>query len=117
MFLVLWLEPLRRGNQPRVRFLIAGAILLSIALTVPGLLAPLNQIWTRLAVMIGQITTPILLGIMFLGLFTVLGLILRLFRRDSLRLRSAEFTDTYWIRREPPSIGPGPQADGMKHMS
>jgi hypothetical protein len=47
-----------------------------------------------------------MLGIMFYGVITPTGLIMRAFGKDPLRLRFEKDADTYWIVRTPP--GPAP---------
>ena len=66
-------------------FLISLFFLLASILKA-SLLLPLNKVWMRLGFIIGVIVNPIVLGIIFFLLFTPIALIMRLFRRDELRL-------------------------------
>jgi len=84
-----------------------GLAAMLVAMITPQLLAPANRAWFHLGELLGRIVSPLMLGILFYGLITPVGLIGRLARRDELRLRSRQRT-TYWIDREPP--GPGPES-------
>lgn len=65
----------------------AAALLLIVTLTRAELLFPLNKAWAMLGHLLGLIVSPIVLGAIFFGLFTPLGLLMRAFGRDELRLR------------------------------
>ena len=49
---------------------------------------------------------------MFAMVFVPIGLLLRLFGKDPLRLRLDPAAQSYWIEREPP----GPAADSMTNQ-
>ena len=51
----------------------------------------------------------IVLAIMFYLVVTPMGLLMRAFTKDNLRLRRDPAAGTYWIKREPP----GPRPDSM----
>lgn len=87
--------------------LVAGAFA-AIALIAPNILAPLNRAWTRFGLLIHAIVNPFVLGVMFFFVITPMGLIMRLFGKDPLRLSPDRDTATYWIDRDPP--GPPPES-------
>jgi len=82
-----------------------------VALVKADVLQPLNNLWMQFGLLLGMIVSPIVLGIIFFGLFTPLSVLMRLFGRDELRLRYKK-KPTYWILRESP-IG---QADAFKQQ-
>jgi hypothetical protein len=88
---------------------IAGVFLL-IALVRPQVLAPLNRLWTRLGLLLGRIVSPLMLGFIFYVVMTPIGLVMRLLRKDTLRLRGESGAGSYWIVREPP----GPPGETMR---
>ena len=63
------------------------------------LLHPLNVGWAKLGEVLGRIISPIVLGCIFFGLITPVGLITKAFGRDELRVRGGVKT-SYWIDRE-----------------
>ena len=79
----------------------------------PDVLLPLNRLWMRFGLLLGMIISPIVMGIIFFGLFTPMSLTMRLFRRDELRLRFKN-KKTHWILRDFPD---GDElSDSFKHQ-
>tara|TARA_B100000787_G_C16111913_1_gene258448 strand:+ start:381 stop:791 length:411 start_codon:yes stop_codon:yes gene_type:complete len=79
----------------------------------PDVLLPLNRLWMRFGLLLGMIISPIVMGIIFFGLFTPMSLTMRLFRRDELRLRFRN-KKTHWILRDFPD---GDElSDSFKHQ-
>ena len=80
-----------------------GLLFFTVALIKSDLLLPLNNLWMWFGMLIGRIVSPIVLGVVYFGLFTPMSFIMRLIRRDELRLR-ANNDGTKWISRENSSI-------------
>jgi len=78
--------------------LVAGACLLLIWLTAPGLSRGFHRLWMGFAGALGYVNSRILLSLMFFLVITPYGLIMRLAGRDRLRRRTPH-ANTYWIRR------------------
>ena len=82
-------------------FIAAGSIFLLITLIKSDSLLPLNELWMRFGLLLGMIVSPIVLGIIFFGLFTPIAILMRLSRRDELRLKFIRKV-SHWILREEP---------------
>ncbi|MCP5082434.1 MAG: hypothetical protein GY948_12130 [Alphaproteobacteria bacterium] len=67
----------------------------------PSVLAPLNKLWFLFGLLLHKIMTPLIMGIMFYGLITPVGLLMRMTGKDPMRLKSHPETKSYWIDREP----------------
>ena len=80
---------------------VIGLSFLVATLVNPDLLLPLNRLWMRFGQLLGMIISPIVMGIIFFGLFTPMSLTMHLFRRDELRLRFGN-KKTHWILRDFP---------------
>jgi hypothetical protein len=80
-------------------FLLLALGFLGVSLIRPRILLPLNKLWMRFGVVLGMIVSPVVLGVLFFGIFTPVGLLLRLFGRDELRLK-LKGTLSYWKVRE-----------------
>ena len=89
-----------------------SASTLLVTLVAPGLLAPLNRAWMRLASILNTIVSPIVLGIMFFGVFAPIGIVMRLAGRDAMRRRLDPGARTYWQERDPP----GPDPSGLPNQ-
>jgi hypothetical protein len=89
-----------RGHLILPAALATVGVLLAIAgLAIPGRLGPVHAGWMRGAHAISKVTTPLLLGLMYVIVITPAGLIMRLLGRDP--LRHPESRGGYWIVREP----------------
>lgn len=77
---------------------ILAVLFLLITVIIPQVLLPLNKLWMRLGLLLGMIVSPIVLGIIFFGLVTPYGLVMRMFGRDELRLKFTK-KSSHWISR------------------
>lgn len=67
-------------------FLALAIIFLFITLIKPEILYPFNKLWMGFGFLLGMIVSRIVLGVIFFGLFTPMGLLMKAFGRDELRL-------------------------------
>ena len=65
------------------------------ALIYPSALLPLNRLWVRLIGGLGWINNRILLAVIFFGLITPIGFILRMFGKDLLNHKIDPQAETY----------------------
>jgi len=72
-----------------------ACIFLIITILRSDLLLPLNKLWMAFGMLLGKIVSPIILGIIFFGLFTPLGIFMRIIGRDELRLKLKDRT-SFW---------------------
>lgn len=102
VFLLIGCWPMLFNNaHPRWWSLMFGAILVLGALLVPTALGPMYRAWMFLGHVLGWINTRLLLGIIFYGLVTPMGLIMRLMSKDPMRRRLDPTAQTYRIMRHP----------------
>ena len=80
-------------------FSVAAMIFLLLTLIKSDALLPLNKLWMRFGLLLGMIVSPIVLGIIFFGLFTPIAILMRLSGRDELRLKFAQKA-SHWISRD-----------------
>ncbi len=59
-----------------------------------------------------RVVSPLVLGILYFGMFTPIAFAMRLRGRDAMRRRTDPQAASYWIRREPP----GPPSDSLKNQ-
>ena len=79
--------------------LVLGFLFFIVTILNADLLLTLNKLWMRFGLLLGMIISPIVLGVIFFGLFTPISQITRLTGRDELRLRFNK-KPSYWIIRE-----------------
>ena len=95
---------------PAEIFWAIGAILVGMAILVPTALTPVERFWMGFARIISRITTPIFMGIVYFGVVTPTGLIMRALGRDPLKRSESE--GGFFVRRDAGSSTRG----GMKHQ-
>lgn len=96
IFLVGFIRYFKEGIDP-VAWTFAVLALVFAALTIakPDVLLPLNKLWMRFGLLLGMVVSPIVLGVIFFALFMPIGFVMRVFRRDELRLQNKRL-DSYW---------------------
>lgn len=86
-------------------FACIALVLSALALLAPSYLLPLNRLWMAFGFFLGKIISPIVLGVIFYSLFAPLGILMRVFGRDELRI-IARNRRTHWRERKEISTGP-----------
>ena len=94
--LLLW----RKGEIGLFFWAMALAFFL-VGLTRPELLASTRRGWMRISTGIGFVMTHFILTILYYGVFTPVGLIMRWTGRDPLQLNIPKGADSYWVRKPP----------------
>jgi hypothetical protein len=107
VFALITFLPLISGGGLRLWAIVPAVAFLVAALTFPRVLTPLNRLWMRFGLLLHRIVSPVVLGIMFFGVITPMGVIMRMLGKDPLRLRLDKAAASYWIERTPP--GPAPE--------
>ena len=112
VFLIIALWPLFSSGGVRVWAVIACTAFFLTAFVLPGLLAPLNRLWTRFGHLLHRIVSPVVLGVLFYFVVTPMGMVMRLMGKDFLRLHFDSSSRSYWIERNPP----GPRPDSLNNQ-
>ena len=100
-FSLLGLWPLLRyGSGIRWWALLIAGTLFLMALVAPQGLRHVYRAWMALGHALGIINTKILLTIIFYGIFTPMGIVMRLCGRDPLQQRFDPHADTYRVVRQ-----------------
>ena len=98
VFLIISLYPLVNNENLRVWSLILSLIFLVLGLINSKILTPLNKIWFKFGIFLGNIISPLIMGIIFFLIVTPTALILRIFKKDILNLKKNK-SISYWIKR------------------
>ena len=103
VFAAMGLWPvLFRGDDPRLWALVLASLLVIPALVLPRSLEPVYRGWMAIGYVLGWINTRIILGAIFYGLFTPIGLFRRfLLAKDSMHRRFEPEADSYRVVRQP----------------
>jgi len=102
IFAVIGVWPALWHGQPfRLWSLLLGGVLIVLALAWPRSLAHVYRLWMTVGEVLGWINTRLILGVVFYGLFTPMGLLMRLRGQDPMRRTLTPEVDTYRVVRQP----------------
>jgi hypothetical protein len=89
---------------------VAAAATASVSFAAPSVLAPLNRLWMRFALLLAYVVNPTVLTLLFYAVMTPYGLLTRLLGKSMLNKNFDKDAGTYWherirpVRRRPPCI-------------
>ena len=101
VFFLVSIYPLLYSNDLRLWSLFISFIFLILGLMNSKILTPLNRIWFKFGIILGNILSPIIMGIIFFLVVTPIGLIMRILRKDILNLKFNK-NDSYWVDKQGP---------------
>ncbi len=99
-FFILALWPLLNNGQILKLPLFLSLIFLLLGIFNSNILTPLNKIWMKFGLLLGSVISPIVMGVIFFGIITPTGFILRIFKKDILMLKIKPNNRTYWIDKD-----------------
>ena len=97
-FLIVSLFPLFKNENIRVWSLIIAIIFLILGLLNSKFLTPLNKIWFKFGILLGNFVSPIVMSIVFFAIVTPTSLIMKALGKNLLNLKK-DNKKTYWIER------------------
>jgi len=102
VFLIISLWPLQHEDQIKIWSIVISLIFLILSLMNSKLLTPLNQLWTRFGLLLGNIVAPIVMGLVFFLVVTPVGIVMRIMGKDLIGKKINKNNKSYWIKREKP---------------
>ena len=100
------------GHAWALYWFAGAATFLAAALLAPRILAPLNRLWMKFALLLYAVMNPLTMALLFFLVVTPIGVVMRLGGKDFLRKRLEPDAASYWLPRDPP----GPAPDSMKQQ-
>jgi hypothetical protein len=80
--------------------LFISVVFLFLGLLNSKLLTPLNKLWFKFGITLGNIVAPIVMGIIYFLVVTPTGLIMKIIGKDLLNKKYDKNKKTYWILRD-----------------
>ena len=96
VFLIIGFYPFLKGNEPYFWSIIISVIFLILGLFNSIYLTPFNKLWFKFGILLGQIISPIVMGIVFFIVVTPIALFMKILNKDVLNLKKNN-KKTYWI--------------------
>jgi hypothetical protein len=90
------------GHHPRRAFWtwVVAAAFLFFGLVAPRALKGIHRAWMALAFVLGWFVSRIILGVIFFGIITPIGVVMKLAGKDVLHEKIDRSAMTYWIPRD-----------------
>ncbi len=101
VFLIISLFPIIKGNDIRIWSLLVSLTFLILGLINSNVLSPLNKLWFKFGLLLGNFISPIVMGFVFFLVVTPIGLFMRLIGKDLLNLNKKN-VKSYWIDKTGP---------------
>jgi hypothetical protein len=101
VFFIVSIYPIFKGGDLRIWSLIISIIFLILGLLNSKILTPLNKIWFKFGVLLGNIISPIVMGIVFFIVVTPISLLMKALGKDVLNLKK-NTNKSYWIEKTGP---------------
>ena len=99
VFFVISLWPILSENEIRIWSLILSVIFLILGILNSKILAPLNKVWFRFGIFLGNFIAPIVMGVVFFLVVTPTGILAKLFKKDLINLKKNN-DKTYWVEKK-----------------
>ncbi len=99
VFLIISLWPILNEENIRLWSILISLIFLFLGIINSKILTPLNKAWIRFGLLLGNIISPMVMAIIFFGVVTPTGVVLKLFKKDILKLKKNN-NSSYWINKD-----------------
>ena len=99
VFLIISIWPLLNAGEIRYWLLAISLVFLVLGIINSKILTPLNRVWFKFGILLGNIISPIVMGIIFFLVVTPTSIIMKMLRKDLLNLKKNN-ENSYWIERK-----------------
>tara|TARA_B100000575_G_scaffold272625_1_gene254896 strand:+ start:104 stop:484 length:381 start_codon:yes stop_codon:yes gene_type:complete len=101
VFLLIALWPLLNNSEIRIWSLIISAIFLILGFLNSIILNPLNILWFKFGLLLGKLISPLVMGLIFFCVVTPIGILMKIFMKDLLKLKYNN-KNSYWVDKNEP---------------
>ena len=101
IFLLVSLWPILDNENIRVWSLLLSFIFLVLGILNSKILTPFNNFWYKFGIFLGKVVSPIVMAIIFFGVITPIGLIMKILKKDLLNLKFNN-NKSYWFKKNEP---------------
>ena len=99
VFLAISLWPLLNSNEIRIWAFIISLVFFVLGLLNSKILTPLNKIWFKFGIFLGNIVSPIVMCLIYFIVVTPIALLLKVVNKDILSLKKTK-KNSYWKNKE-----------------
>lgn len=106
VFLIIGIARWYYGHDWWTAWLSAAAVFAFLAYFWVAPLRPLNSLWHRFGLLLFHVVNPIVMGVVFFLTIFPIGVLMRLFGQDPLKLKLDREAPTYWHERASSAVMP-----------
>ena len=99
-FIILSIFPLLNNGNFNQNFMAIAIIFLFLGIFMPSSLVLPNKLWIKFGLLIGILTTPIVLSLMYIIGIMPIAFLLKLFGKDIINEKVIPNSRSYWIKRK-----------------
>ena len=99
-FLIVSIFPLLNDGNIKVWSIMLAVTFLILGILNSVILTPLNKTWFKFGILLGNVISPIVMGIVFFAVVTPTGLIMRIVGKNLLSLKK-DNKKSYWVEKSP----------------
>ena len=100
IFFLIGIYPLLKNGDIKIWFIIISIVFLILGILNSKILYPLNKIWMKIGYFLGMIVAPLIIMLIYFGIVTPTGFLMRILNKDLLNLKKDRNKKTYWIHKE-----------------
>jgi hypothetical protein len=112
VFAVIGCLGLYKGSSHALIWLSLAAVFAGLTVWRPQSLSLANRAWLKLGLLMYRVVNPVIMAILFFSAILPIGLAMRIFGKDFLRLQPDRSAATYWL----PRSDPRPPSESMRQQ-
>jgi len=98
LFLIISMLPILSGDSIRIWSLIISVVFFILGILNSKFLTPLNRLWFKFGILLGNFVSPIVMAIVFFLIVTPTSIIMKFLGKNLLNLKRRK-KNSYWIER------------------
>jgi len=96
VFILFFLHNLIKYKELNIYFFILSVFFLLFAFIYPKIFGPFNKIWIKFGNLLGKITAPIVMFLIYFTVIFITSIILKIFNKDILDLNINKTSKSFW---------------------
>ena len=98
VFLIISIFPLLKDENIKTWSVVVSIVFLILGLLNSPILSPLNKIWFKFGILLGNLISPLVMGLIFFAVVTPTSFIMRALGKDILNLKKNN-KKSYWVEK------------------
>lgn len=112
VFMLIGVFGLYKGASHALLWLCVAVVFAGLTQWRPQMLTPANRAWLKIGLLMYRVVNPVIMAVLFFGTILPIGLAMRLFGKDFLKLGRDRSLVTYWL----PRTDPRPPSESMRQQ-